>query len=98
MDMTAHGNLSYSDAYTFNPVRDIYANADAYLLTDARLDIGGFRVAGGEAKISCWVRNAFDEEYREWGVDFGVDGGAIPMAAATFGNPRSWGVDFVYSY
>jgi iron complex outermembrane receptor protein len=97
-NLSARMDVSYSDGYTFNPVQDIYANAGSRTLVDARLDLADLAVFGGTSRVSLWVKNVEDKEYREWGIDFGVAGGALPFAGATYGDPRSYGIDFVYEY
>lgn len=96
--LSARVDVTYSDAYTFNPIRDIYADAGSHTLIDARVDLADIRFFGGVSRVSLWVKNLEDKEYREWGIDFGVDGGALPFAGATYGDPRSYGVDFFYEF
>lgn len=96
--LSARIDIAYSDSYTFNPIRDIYANAGSHTLIDARLDLAGVRIGQGESRLSLWIKNIEDKEYRVWGIDFGVDGGALPFAGATYGDPRSFGVDLVYEF
>ena len=49
-------------------------------------------VGNGALRISLWARNLTDKEYREWGIDFATLG----FAGATWGRPRSYGIDLVY--
>jgi iron complex outermembrane receptor protein len=44
--------------------------------------------------VSLWGKNLTDEEY----INFGIDFGAIGWAGAVYGEPRTYGFDVVYTY
>ena len=62
-------------------------------MLDARLSFNDISFGDGDAlRISLWVKNLADKEFREWGIDFATLG----FAGATWGRPRSYGIDLVY--
>ena len=48
----------------------------------------------GSLRVSAWGKNLTDEEYREWGIDFG----ALGYAGNVYAKPLSYGVDVVYTF
>ena len=48
----------------------------------------------GTLRLSSWVKNLTDEEYREWGIDFS----SLGFAGNVYGRPRTYGVDVVYLF
>jgi outer membrane receptor protein involved in Fe transport len=55
---------------------------------------GLLRRQGSKLRVSLWGKNLTDEEYINWGIDFG----ALGWAGATYGEPRTYGLDVVYTY
>ena len=70
----------------------------SYGLTDVRLSLGGEDWIGNgtSMKITAWLRNAFDEEY--YSDTFGSFAGIHAEKVATFGAPRTYGVDVIFKY
>ena len=48
----------------------------------------------GALRVSLWGKNLTDEEYREYGIDFG----SLGFAGNVYGEPRTYGLDLVYRY
>lgn len=85
---------TYTDGFVFNPKNTTRDNVDSYSLLNARVTLSDMKVLNGQLQVSAWGKNLTDEEYREWGTDFG----SLGFAANVFGDPRTWGVDIIYEY
>jgi len=85
-DATHTGKMRY------HPFQNQYDSAKARWLLDARASLNDIDFGGGELRISLWIKNLADEEYREWGIDFA----SLGYAGATWGQPRTYGIDLVY--
>ena len=86
-------DATYTDKSRFHPFLNQYDSADRRWLLDARASLNDIEIGGNSSlRISLWVRNLTDKEYREWGIDFATLG----FAGATWGRPRSYGIDLVY--
>ncbi len=95
---TAVGTLSlrfdatHTSKARYHPFQNQYDSAKARWLLDARASLNDIDVGGGTLRLSLWIKNLADEEYREWGIDFA----SLGYAGATWGQPRSYGIDLVY--
>ncbi len=76
----------------FHPFQNQYDSAKSRWLLDARASLNDIGLGGGSLRISLWIKNLADEEYREWGIDFA----SLGYAGATWGQPRTYGIDLVY--
>ena len=86
-------DATYTGKTRFHPFLNQHDSAGGRWLLDARASLNDIAIGGnGALRISLWVRNLTDREYREWGIDFATLG----FAGATWGRPRSFGIDFVY--
>jgi iron complex outermembrane recepter protein len=93
--LSARVDVMYTDGYTFHPFQNQYDSADDHTLVNARLSLKDIGLGdNGNLRVAAWVKNAFDEEYREWGIDFS----SLGFAGDTFGRPRTYGVDVVYEF
>jgi iron complex outermembrane receptor protein len=63
----------------------------SYGLLNARLGIGEIAAGPGEVRVALWGRNLEDKSYY---TQFANSG----LPAATFGDPRSYGIDLTYKY
>jgi len=70
---------------------------DAYGLVNARLSLTGDDwLAKGGYRVSVWGRNLLDEEYY---IDsLGSFAGLFANRLASYGDPRTWGVDLEYRF
>jgi iron complex outermembrane recepter protein len=93
-EVQARLDLSYTDEYTFNPTLFLHDAADDRTLLNARLSWKEIPLPQGSLEVSAWVQNLTDEEYREFGTDFG----ALGFSTNSFGDPRTWGVDLRYEF
>ena len=99
----AAGDLSLAVDYSWQDdsvtgVRELVGiDVDSYDLASARLQLAGQNWVGkGDFRVAAWVRNMFDEEYY---VDtFGSFNTLHANRVATYGDPRTWGVDVQYSF
>ena len=88
-------DATYSDDIVFHPFLNRYDSAADYWLLNARISLNDIALGdGGRLRVSAWVRNLADEQYREWGIDFATLG----FAGNTYGRPRTYGIDLVYSF
>ncbi|TXS95350.1 TonB-dependent receptor [Parahaliea maris] len=93
--LSARVDVQYTDGFTFHPFQNQFDSADDRTIVNARLSLKDINVgSSGSLRIAGWVKNATDEEYREWGIDFGTLG----FAGDTYGRPRTYGVDLIYEF
>lgn len=85
---------TYSSAITFHPQLDIFDEAESRTLVNARATLSDIPAAGGRMKVVGWGKNITNEEYREFGIDFG----SLGFAINNYGELASWGVDFIYEF
>jgi iron complex outermembrane receptor protein len=91
--------VAYKDGFVFHPFNNQYDSAEDRTLLNGRIslndiDVGGCCRAGGSLRLSLWGKNLSDEEYRNWGIDFG----SLGFAGNVYGEPRTYGLDLVYVY
>ncbi len=85
---------TYQDEMVFHPQLNLYDSTEDQTLIHARATLHSMEVLGGNLTVSAWGRNLTDEEYREWGIDFGTLGFAVD----SFKEKRSYGLDISYSF
>lgn len=89
LSMTAQ----YKGKFEFDPVQTFYVNSQARTLLSARLALTEIPFKDGDnLNIALWGKNLTDKEYRNMGTDFG----GLGYAVASFGTPRTYGLDVVY--
>lgn len=96
--LLARVDWSYVDSQYFQVVPSPLIEGDDYTLVDARLELREF---GGTAlSVALWGKNLGDEEYRTGGFDVPTFGINPPdgLYANSWGNTRTWGVDFRYDF
>jgi iron complex outermembrane receptor protein len=92
---SANIGATYTDSMVFHPFNNQFDSADDRTLVHARIGMGEMGMGEhGNLRVSLWGKNLTDEEYREWGIDFG----SLGFAGNTFGTPRTYGIDVVYEY
>lgn len=92
---SASVGATYTDSMVFHPFNNQFDGADDRTLVQARVSLSDIAVGdNGALRVSAWGKNLTDEEYREWGIDFG----SLGYAGNTFGTPRTYGIDVVYEY
>jgi iron complex outermembrane receptor protein len=94
--LSARVDVSYKDEFVFHPYQNQYDSTDDRTLVDARLSLNDIAIGKdrGSLRISAWGKNLTDEEYRNWGIDFG----SLGFAGDVYGDPLSYGLDLVYEY
>ena len=92
--LSARVDVTYTDSMTFHPFQNQFDTADSRTVANARLTLDELSVGNGEMRLSAWVKNLTDEEYREWGIDFGTLG----YAGDTWNQPRTFGFDVIYQF
>lgn len=96
-DLSARVDFTYKDEVVFHPFNNQHDAADARTLINARVSLDSIPVFGSSEHrlgLSLWAKNLSDEEYREFGIDFG----ALGWAGALFGEPRTYGIDLRYQF
>lgn len=92
---SARVDVTYTDSMTFHPFQNQFDSADSRTVANARLTLDELSVGDdAELRLSAWVRNFTDEEYREWGIDFGTLG----FAGNIWNQPRTFGFDAIYRF
>ena len=93
--MSARVDANYVDEFTFHPFQNRFDSTEDRWLINARLSLNDVAIGErGSLRVSAWGKNLTDEEYREWGIDFG----SLGFAGNVFGKPRTYGVDVVYNF
>ncbi len=92
--MNMRVDATYRDEMTFHAQQNLYDSTEDQTLINARLTLSQMEVLGGNLMLSAWGKNLTDEEYREWGIDFGTLGFAID----SFKEKRSYGLDITYEF
>ncbi|WP_116366590.1 TonB-dependent receptor [Parahaliea mediterranea] len=87
-------DASYNSTRYFHPVNNLYDTAGHQTLVNGKISLNDIELGPGALEAVAWVRNLTDEEYREWGIDFG----ALGFAVDSFIAPRMYGVDLVYQF
>ena len=85
-------NIDYSwqdDAFS-HPTNPRYVT-QSYGLLNARFGISQIELGGGEVRVALWGRNLENKSYYTQFADSG-------LPSATFGDPRSYGIDLSYRY
>ncbi len=67
-----------------------------YTLIDARLLLGGINAGQGTLDVSVWGKNLADEDSIRWANNLTETG--LQIAAARYLDPRTYGIDFIYSF
>lgn len=93
--LSARVDVSYKDKVVFHPFQNQYDSTDDRTLVDARLSLNDIAVGAGKGtlRVSLWGKNLGDEEYRAYGIDWG----SLGFAGVNFGEPRTYGMDVVYT-
>ncbi len=93
--LSARVDATYSDEFTFHPFQNQFDRAESRTIVNARLSLKDISLGErGDLRLAAWVKNATDEEYREWGIDFG----SLGFAGNTYGRPRTYGLDLTYQF
>ena len=92
MDERNGGSRSFNVAKDGDKSRGTFL--DDYRLTNMRLGVTGMPLWGGVFQVAGWVKNVFDEEYHVTAID------NTPQIdrAVIWGEPRPYGLDFIYEY
>jgi iron complex outermembrane receptor protein len=94
--LSARLDATYKDSFVFHPFNNQYDSTDSRTLIDGRVSLNDVAIGkdSGALRLSLWGKNLTDEEYRNWGIDFG----SLGFAGDVYGTPRTYGVDVVYTY
>ena len=93
---SVHAGAQYRSKIVFHPFQNRFDSSDSYTLYDARLSLSDIPIGtdAGKLRISLWGKNLADKEYRNWGIDFA----SLGFAGDVYGQPRTFGIDLVYTY
>lgn len=94
--VSLRADASYTGKQAYAPLLNLYDSSESHTLVNARASLASVPLAEGlgELELSLWGKNITNEEYREFGIDFGQLG----FAVNNYGNLASYGVDIVYSF
>ena len=95
--LSARVDVAYKDDAVFTVIQNETSSADDRTLVNGRLSLNDIKLGcceEGSLRVSLWGKNLTDEEYRQWGTDFG----SLGFAGNAYGQPRTYGLDVVYSY
>ena len=95
--LSARVDVAYKDAFTFHPFNNQYDSTDDRTLVNGRLSLNDIKLDccdDSALRVSLWGKNLTDEEYRNWGIDFS----SLGFAGNVYGEPRTYGLDVVYTY
>ncbi len=92
--LSIRGDVTYRDEMVFHPQQNLYDSTEDQTLINARMTLSQMQVLGGNLMLSAWGTNLADEEYREWGIDFG----ALGFAIDSFKEGRAYGLDITYEF
>ena len=94
--LDARIDTTYTDAQNFSS--SPFGNSEDRTLIGARISLSEIELGDyGQLRAAIWGRNLTDEEYREYGQDLGYYQG-LGYAGASFGTPRTYGIDITYEY
>lgn len=95
--LSARLDVTYKDELVFHVFDTQYNSADDRTLVNGRITVSDIKLGCCEQsslRVSLWGKNLTDEEYREWGIDYG----SLGFAGDVYGEPRTYGLDVVYNY
>ena len=97
--LSARLDLSYQSKHVQNPINYQFDSPGSRTLVNARISLNDITLGSccddkSRLRVSLWGKNLTDEEY----INFGIDFGAIGWAGAVYGEPRTYGLDVVYTY
>lgn len=94
--VTAMADYTWQDEKASDTVRR-KIRVDDYGLLNARLQLSEIPVGVGDLRIALWGRNLEDKQYYAAMFNGGLADTA-GIASAFYGEPRSYGLDFIYQY
>jgi iron complex outermembrane receptor protein len=68
---------------------------DTRTVVDARLSLENVKVGDGAMRFTLWGKNLADEDYSNYGINFGND---IGLLTQNYGDPRTFGIEVAYEY
>lgn len=96
--LSARLDITFKDKFVFHSYENEWTSPASRKLVNGRVSLNNIKFGccdrSSELSLSLWGKNLTDEEYISWGIDFS----SLGFAGATFGDPRSYGVDLVYRY
>lgn len=93
--LSARLDVVYTDEFVFHPFQNQFDAAEDRTIVNGRVNLQDIGLGqSGNIRVSGWVKNATDEEYREWGIDFA----SLGYAGNTYGMPRTYGIDLIYEF
>ncbi len=94
-ELTLRLDTSYTGEIDFHPQLTLYNSSDSFWLTNARATLSEIPAGrNGRLSIGLWVRNLENEEYRE----FGIDWGQLGFVTNSYNPERTFGADLVYEF
>jgi iron complex outermembrane receptor protein len=87
--LTLQTNFHYQDDVFFETSNDPLLAQDAYWILGARIS---YRLSDKPWELALWGENLLDEEYLVGAVGLGVFG----FNLQSWGEPRTWGIEFIW--
>lgn len=89
-----HIDWNFKDEYTpyVHPAQRAVAQMPSHRLLNARLSLSEIPIGENQLEISLWAKNIRNEEYPIMATPFGG------WTVSTFGEPRTYGIDFAYTF
>lgn len=96
--LSARLDLSYQSKHIHNPINYQFDSPGSRTLVNGRISLNDISLGccsdKSRLRVSLWGKNLTDEEY----INFGIDFGSLGWAGAVYGEPRTYGLDLVYTY
>ncbi len=95
--LSARVDVAYKDETVFQVIENPLNSANDRTLVNGRISLNDIKLGcceEGSLRVSLWGKNLTDEEYRQWGIDFG----SLGFIGNTYGEPRTYGLDVVYNF
>ena len=96
--LSARLDIAYKDKFVFHPYENEWNSPDSRTLINARISLNDISLGccndKSRLRVSLWGKNLTDEEYINYGIDFG----SLGFSGATYSEPRTYGLDLVYTY
>ena len=78
-----------NDPVVFDPIK-----LDERTIVNARLGIENVEIGNGTLRASLWARNAFDQDYNTFGINFA----SLGLITEQYGEEATFGLDITYEF
>lgn len=92
--LTLRVDGTYTGSISFHPQLNRFDSSRAHTLFNARATLADIPVGSGNLRLALWGKNLTNEEYRDFGIDFGILG----FTVNTYAPLTSYGFDLIYAF